>query len=137
MSAVASVFTQSFFHGTKADLKPGDLILIGYQSNFAEAKPLSWVYFTATLDAAIWGAELAAGDGEGRIYVVEPTGRYMDDPNLTDQKFPGNPTLSYRSRDPLRVLAEVTKWQGHPPVQIQQMKDGIAHLTAEGADIID
>ena len=105
MSAIASRFSQSFFHGTRADLKPGDLIAVGYRSNFAEAKPLSWVYFAATLDAAIWGAELAACSERERIYVVEPTGPIVDDPNLTDKKYPGNPTLSYRSRDPLRVLA--------------------------------
>lgn len=137
MSAIASMFSQSFFHGTKADLKPGDLIVVGYQSNFAEAQPLSWVYFAGTLDAAIWGAELAAGSGRERIYVVEPTGPVEDDPNLTDKRFPGNPTLSYRSRDPLRVIAEVTKWQGHPPERLQQMKDGLARLKAEGAEIID
>jgi rifampin ADP-ribosylating transferase len=137
MSAIASMFSRSFFHGTKADLEPGDLIVVGCQSNFAEAKPLSWVYFTGTLDAAVWGAELAAGSGRERIYVVEPTGPIMDDPNLTDKKFPGNPTLSYRSRDPLRVIAEVTKWQGHLPERLQQMKDGLARLKAEGADIID
>ena len=137
MSAAASVFSQSFFHGTKADLKPGDLIVVGHQSNFNEAAPLSWVYFAGTLDAAIWGAELAAGGGKERIYVVEPTGPIMDDPNLTDKKFPGNPTLSYRSRDPLRVIAEVTKWQGHPPERLKQMRDGLARLQAEGADIID
>lgn len=137
MSANASVFSQSFFHGTKADLKPGDLIVAGRQSNFSEGAPLSWVYFAGTLDAAIWGAELAAGSGPGRIYVVEPTGVVEDDPNLTDKKFPGNPTLSYRSRDPARVIAEVTKWQGHSPEQLQQMKDGLARLKAEGAKIID
>lgn len=137
MSAIASMFSQSFFHGTKAELKPGDLIVVGHQSNFAEAKPLSWVYFTGTLDAAIWGAELAAGNGRERIYVVEPTGPIEDDPNLTDKKFPGNPTLSYRSREPLRVIAEVTKWQGHSPERLQQMKDGLARLKAEGAEIID
>ena len=103
------MFSQSFFHGTRADLKPSDLIVVGYQSNFTDVKPLSWVYFSATLDAAIWGAELAIGTTRERIYVVEPTGQIVDDPNLTDKKFPGNPTLSYRSRDPLRVIAEVTK----------------------------
>ncbi|MCP1999829.1 rifampin ADP-ribosylating transferase [Nitrobacter winogradskyi] len=103
MSATASMFSQSFFRGTKADLKPGDLIVTGRQSNFIEGKSLSWVYFAGTLDAAIWGAELSAGSGRERIYVVEPTGPIEDDPNLTDKKFPGNPTLSYRSRDPLRV----------------------------------
>jgi hypothetical protein len=137
VSAFASMFSQSFFHGTRADLKPGDLIVVGYRSNFTEAKPLSWVYFAATLDAAIWGAELAAGSGQERIYVVEPTGPIVDDPNLTDKKLPGNPTLSYRSRDPLRVIAEVTKWQGHPPERLQRMKDGLARLKSDGSDIID
>lgn len=137
MSASASMFSPSFFHGTRADLKPGDLIVVGYQSNFTEATPLSWVYLAGTLDAAIWGAELAVNGGRERIYVVEPTGPIVDDPNLTDKKFPGNPTLSYRSRDPLRVIAEVTKWEGHPPEQLQQMKDGLARLRSEGADIID
>jgi rifampin ADP-ribosylating transferase len=131
------MFSQSFFHGTKADLKPGDMIAVGYQSNFAEARQLSWVYFTGTLDAAIWGAELAAGSSRERIYVVEPTGPIENDPNLTGKKFPGNPTLSYRSRDPLRVIAEVTNWQEHSPEQLRQMKDGLSRLKAEGADIID
>jgi rifampin ADP-ribosylating transferase len=131
------MFARSFFHGTRADLKPGDLIVVGHTSNFAQPKPLSWVYFAGTLDAAIWGAELATGSGDGRIYVVEPTGPIEDDPNLTDKKFPGNPTLSYRSRDPLRVIAEVIKWQGHPPERLQQMKDGVARLKSEGAEIID
>lgn len=137
MSGIASIFSRSFLHGTKADLKPGDLIVVGHRSNFTEAEPLSWVYFAGTLDAAIWGAELAAGSGRERIYVVEPTGPVEDDPNLTDKRFPGNPTLSYRSRDPLRVIAEVTNWQGHPPERLQEMKDGLARLKAEGADIID
>ena len=137
MSSAATMFSQSFFHGTRADLKPGDLIVVGYQSNFTDAK-LSWVYFAATLDAAIWGAELAVGTERGRIYVVEPTGPIMDDPNVTDKKFPGNPTLSYRSRDPLRVIAEVTQWQGHAPERLQQMRDNIARLKAEGGNhIID
>jgi len=132
------MFAQSFFHGTRADLKPGDFIAVGYQSNFIDDKPLSWVYFAATLDAAIWGAELAAGTAPGRIYVVEPTGPIVDDPNVTDKKFPGNPTLSYRSRDPLRVIAEVTHWQGHAPERLQQMKNNIARLKAEGVNnIID
>ncbi|WP_310153347.1 NAD(+)--rifampin ADP-ribosyltransferase [Bosea sp. BE125] len=138
MSAPASVFSQSFFHGTRADLEPGSLIVVGHQSNFTDAEPLSWVYFASTLDAAIWGAELAAGQSPERIYVVEPTGSIEDDPNLTDKKFPGNPTLSYRSRDPLRIIAEVTKWQGHAPELLQQMKDGLARMKADGtAHIID
>jgi rifampin ADP-ribosylating transferase len=137
MSSAANMFSQSFFHGTRAELSPGDLIAVGYRSNFTEAKPLSWVYFSATLDAAVWGAEFAAGNGPGRIYVVEPTGPIVDDPNLTDKKFPGNPTLSYRSRDPLRVVAEVTKWQGHAPERLQRMKDNVARAMAEGTAIID
>ncbi|MHB0951029.1 MAG: NAD(+)--rifampin ADP-ribosyltransferase [Allorhizobium sp.] len=137
MTNTASIFTRQFFHGTRANLEPGDLIVVGYQSNFTEAKPLSWVYFSGTLDAAIWGAELAAGSGRERIYVVEPTGPIEDDPNLTDKKFPGNPTLSYRSRDPLRIVAEVTKWRGHSTEQLQQMKAGLDRLKTEGAEIID
>jgi hypothetical protein len=136
MPATASTFAQSFFHGTRADLKPGDLIAVGHQSNFTEAGPLSWVYFSGTLDAAIWGAELAVGSGRERIYVVEPTGPFFDDPNVTDKKFPGNPTLSYRSRDPLRVIGEVIDWQGHSPERLRQMKEGLAALKAAGRDII-
>jgi hypothetical protein len=135
MSPAATMFSQSFFHGTRADLKPGDLIVVGYQSNFTDV--LSWVYFSATLDASIWGAELAVGSGRERIYVVEPTGQIVDDPNLTDKKFPGNPTLSYRSRDPLRVIAEVTNWQGHSPERLQQMKENVARAKVEGNNIID
>jgi rifampin ADP-ribosylating transferase len=137
MSTIDSKFRQQFFHGTRADLAHGDLIATGYRSNFGEGKPLSWVYCTGTLDAAIWGAELAASDGRERIYLVEPTGPIVDDPNLTDKKFPGNPTLSYRSRDPLRVVGEVTNWQGHPPEQLQHMRDSRERLKAEGAKIID
>ena len=137
MSSGVNVFAQSFFHGTRAGLKPGDLIVVGHPSNFREDGPLSWVYFAATLDAAIWGAELASGDGRERIYVVEPTGPIEDDPNLTDKKFPGNPTMSFRSRDPLRIIAEVTQWQGHPPEQLKQMKENVARAMAKGTAIID
>lgn len=136
MSATASIFTRSYFHGTKADLNPGDQIVVGHQSNFAETNALSWVYFSGTLDAAIWGAELAAGSRRERIYVVEPTGTIEDDPNLTDKKFPGNPTLSYRSRGALRIVAEVTGWEGHSPERIKEMKDGLARLKAEDGDAI-
>lgn len=136
MSSAATTFAQSFFHGTRADLKPGDLIVVGYPSNFSDAMKLSWVYFAATLDAAIWGAELATGTELGRIYVVEPTGPFVDDPNVTDKKFPGNPTLSYRSREPLRVIAEVTQWQGHPPERLQQMRNNLARMKAAGVDAI-
>lgn len=138
MSSAATVFAQSFFHGTRADLKPGDLVVVGHPSNFTDDRPLSWVYFTATLDAAIWGAELAAGDAQGRIYVVEPTGEVVDDPNVTDRKFPGNPTRSYRSREPLRVIGEVTLWQGHPVEVLEKMKADLARARAAGTSrIID
>lgn len=137
MSTVETTLPQRFYHGTRADLAPGDLIVVGHGSNFREGRPLSWVYFTATLDAAIWGAELARGAGRQRIYIVEPTGAFVDDPNLTDKKFPGNPTRSYRSQQPLRVVGEVTDWQGHPPEQLRQMRENVARLIAEGAEIID
>lgn len=126
-----------FFHGTRADLKPGDLIAAGHPSNYGARKPMSWVYLTGTLDAAIWGAELAAGDGRQRIYIVEPTGPIEDDPNLTDKKFPGNPTQSYRSREPLRVTGEVTRWQGHSPERLKEMKEHLARLKAQGIEPID
>ena len=121
--------SQPFYHGTKADLQPGDLIEPGFTSNYGTRKKAAYVYLTATLDAAVWGAELAMGEGRGRIYIVEPTGPIEDDPNLTDKKFPGNPTRSYRTRHPLRVLGEVADWQGHPSEQLQAMKD---HLEQQG-----
>jgi len=126
-----------FYHGTKDDLKAGDLISPGFGSNFVE-RGLKRIYFSATLEAAIWGAELARGEGLGRIYIVEPTGEFDDDPNLTDKKFPGNITASYRSAEPLRVTGEVLGWVGHPPEQLQQMRDNIARAKAEGrAEIIE
>jgi rifampin ADP-ribosylating transferase len=128
---------RQFYHGTRADLKPGDLISAGYNSNYGVRKQASWVYLTGTMDAAIWGAELAAGDGRERIYTVEPTGPIVDDPNLTDKKFPGNPTQSYRTREPLRVIGEVAEWQGHSPERLKEMKDFLARLKAEGVEAID
>ena len=122
---------QIFYHGTKADLSAGDLIAPGYGSNFVE-RELRHVYFSAALDAATWGAELARGEGRGRIYTVEPTGEYEDDPNLTDKKFPGNRTSSYRSLRPLRVTGEIEDWTGHGPDELQAMRDGLARLKAEG-----
>jgi hypothetical protein len=119
--------SQPFYHGTRADLKPGDLVEARRASNYSGAKA-TYVYFSRTVDAAIWGAELALGEGSGRIYVVEPTGPLMDDPNLTDTKYPGNPTKSFRSREPSLVKGEVTDWQGHAPEAIQAMKDRIRGL---------
>jgi hypothetical protein len=126
-----------FYHGTKADLKPGDLIGPGYQSNYGTRKKAAFVYLTATLNAAIWGAELALGEGRGRIYIVEPTGVIEDDPNLTDKKYPGNPTKSYRTRDPLRVTGEVTDWQGHSPEELKTMHDHLERLKQLGIEAID
>jgi len=129
---------QQFYHGTKADLNPGDLIGPGRPPNFGKLDRITtYVYLTGTLDAAIWGAELALGDGPGRIYIVEPTGPIMDDPNLTDKKYPGNPTKSYRSREPLRVTGEVTEWQGHSPEELKAMRDGLEELRRLGIGPID
>ena len=125
----------AFYHGTKADLAVGDLITPGFGSNFAD-RALAHIYFSATLEAATWGAELARGEGRGRIYIVEPTGPFEDDPNLTDKKFPGNITASYRSRDPLRVTGEMTDWVGHSPGQLKEMKDGLKRLQDQGLDVV-
>lgn len=137
MTASDALNLQPLYHGTKADLKPGDLITPGYNSNYGTRKQAAFVYLTATLDAATWGAELAQGDGPGRIYVVEPTGPIEDDPNLTDKKFPGNPTKSYRTRDPLRVTGEVMEWQGHAPEQLQAMLDHLERLKQLGIEAIE
>jgi hypothetical protein len=127
-----------FFHGTKAALRPGDLIAPGHPVNFGNKdRTTAFVYFTGTLDAAVWGAELAHGEGPGRIYIVEPTGPIEDDPNLTDQRYPGNPTKSYRSREPLRVTGEIKEWQGHSPDQLKTMTDGLARLQQQGIEPIE
>jgi rifampin ADP-ribosylating transferase len=129
---------ERFYHCTKADLKPGDLIEPGQRPNFGNLDRTSnYVYLTGILDAATWGAELALGEGPGRIYVVQPTGPIEDDPNLTDKKFRGNPTKSYRSREPLRVTGEVTDWQGHSPEALKAMKDGLERLERLGVEPID
>jgi rifampin ADP-ribosylating transferase len=129
--------SQTFYHGTKANLKLGDLIEPGFNSNYGKRNKAKYLYLTATLDAAIWGTELALGEGRERIYIVEPTGPIEDDPNLTDKKFPGNPTKSYRSRDPLRVTGEVTNWQGHPVEQLKAMKEHLEHLKKLGIEAIE
>lgn len=137
MPSTDNTTPKHFYHGTRADLKPGDLIEAGYISNYGARKQKSWVYLTGTLDAAIWGAELAVGDGQERIYIVEPTGPIVDDPNLTDKRFPGNPTQSYRSREPLAVTGEVTDWRGHSPERLKEMKDHLKRLEAQGIEAID
>jgi rifampin ADP-ribosylating transferase len=130
-------FVEKFYHGTKADLKPGDLIEPGFKSNFGQQRKANYVYLTATIEAAIWGAELALGEGVGRIYIVEPTGSFEDDPNLTDKKFPGNPTKSYRTLHALKVIGEVANWPGHSHEQLKAMKDGLARLKELGIEAIE
>ena len=114
-----------------------DLIGPGYTSNYGRRKKANYVYFSGTLNAATWGAELAAGEGPGRIYLVESTGPVEDDPNLTNKKFRGNPTKSFRSRDPLRVTGEITDWQGHSPEALQAMKEHLKRLEQLGVEAID
>ncbi len=126
-----------FFHGTKAALQQGDLLEPGYRSNFGQRVRANFIYLTATLDAAVWGAELAAGATPGRIYRVEPTGPFEDDPNLTDAKFPGNPTRSYRTREPLRVIDEVLDWDPHSPEVLQHMLDRLEELERLGVEAIN
>jgi hypothetical protein len=134
-----------FLHGTRAAFASGDLVLPGRPSHFRPDRPLAHVYFTTRAETAAWGAELAAAlapaDDDGspataRVYEVEPTGPFEDDPNVTDKKFPGNPTRSYRSREPLRVVSEVSGWTRHRPEELQGMLAGLARLRAEGLDIV-
>ncbi|OBG91792.1 rifampin ADP-ribosyl transferase [Mycobacterium sp. E136] len=126
----------AYLHGTKADLTVGDLLVPGRPSNFEVGRISNHVYITQTLDAATWGAELAAGEGRGRIYIVEPLGEVEDDPNVTDKKLPGNPTRSYRTREPVKVVGEITDWVGHTPEQIQAMLDGLEDLRRRGMAVI-
>lgn len=126
-----------YLHGTKAVLAPGDLLVAGHGSNYEDGRTSRHIYFSETLDAAAWGAELATGDGPGRIYRVEPTGEFEDDPNVTDKRMPGNPTRSYRSRHAVRVVAELEGWTGHSPEQIEQMREGLARLRDQQAEILD
>lgn len=127
-----------FFHGTKADLRVGDLLTAGFRSNYRPEVVMNHIYFTALRDGAGLAAELAAGDGEPRVYSVEPTGPFENDPNVTDKKFPGNPTRSYRSTDPLRVVAEVHDWTRLTPEALQDWRDRIAAINANpDAEIIN
>jgi len=130
-------FFQTYLHGTKVDFKVGDFIEVGFNSNFGQMKKAKYIFLTATLDAAIWGAELSFGEGRERIYLVEPTGYVEDDPDLTDRKFPGNPTKSYRSTHPFKVVGEVTIWQGHTLEQVKAMKDGLGRLKEQGINSLN
>lgn len=126
----------AFLHGTKADLAVGDMLVPGRESNYEAGRIMNHVYVTQTLDAAVWGAEFAAGENRCRIYIVEPVGELEDDPNVTDKKLPGNPTRSYRTREPVRVVGELTDWVEHSPEQLQTMRDGLADLKRRGLDVI-
>lgn len=120
-----------FFHGTKADLREGDLLTAGFRSNYRPEVVMNHIYFTALPNGAGLAAELAAGDGAPRVYVVEPTGAFENDPNVTDKKFPGNPTRSYRSTEPLRVVGEVTDWTRQTSEALQAWRERLAELSAD------
>ncbi len=130
-----------FFHGTSHVFEVGDQVVAGWPSNFQADRVSNHVYFAALLEPAIWGAELATarteGQGPGHVYVVEPTGPFEDDPNVTNKRFAGNPTRSYRTRHPMRVISEVQNWEGHPPEVLQQMLDTLARLREQGLDLIE
>ncbi len=130
-----------FFHGTKTDFATGDELVAGCGSNYHEGRVANHVYFAALLEPAIWGAELAValGGATGRehIYIVEPTGPFEDDPNVTNKRFPGNVTQSFRTRHPMRIVNEVERWEGHPPEIVQGMLNNIAKLRAGGLDVIE
>ena len=120
-----------FFHGTKADLEVGDLLTAGFRSNYRPDVVMNHIYFTALRDGAGLAAELAAGEGAPRVYVVEPTGAFEDDPNVTDKKFPGNPTRSYRSTEPLRIVDEVTDWRRQGPAELRAWRERLAAISAD------
>ncbi len=130
-----------FFHGTKNAVAVGTELVPGFGSNFQDGRVSNHIYFTAVMETAAWGAELAtalAGVTErGHVYVVEPLGPFEDDPNVTNKRFPGNPTRSYRTRSPLRVVAEVPDWPGHEPEVLQGMLDSLAKLREQGLDVIE
>ncbi|MFF1446299.1 NAD(+)--rifampin ADP-ribosyltransferase [Streptomyces sp. NPDC058295] len=127
-----------FFHGTKAELLVGDHLTAGFRSNYRPEIVMNHIYFTALRDGAGLAAELAAGDGAPRVYVVEPTGAFENDPNVTDRKFPGNPTRSYRSREPLRIVGEVTDWTRQTPEALQMWRDRLVQIRLDDrAEIIN
>lgn len=125
-----------FFHGTKADLPEDALLTAGFRSNYDPEVVMNHVYFTTRIEGAGLAAELAAGDDEPRVYLVEPTGPFEDDPNVTNARFPGNPTRSYRTTEPLRVLEEVLDWPRLAPEALQDWRDRIAAITREGRGTI-
>jgi Rifampin ADP-ribosyl transferase len=130
-----------FYHGTKSALEVGDELVPGHGSNFQVGRVSNNIYFTALVETAAWGAELstalAGSDERGHIYIVEPLGPFEDDPNVTNKRFPGNRTESYRSRHPLRVVGEVVTWEGHDPEVLKGMLDSLALMRAQGLDVIE
>jgi rifampin ADP-ribosylating transferase len=130
-----------FFHGTRFAFEVGDLVVAGQPSNYHDDRNSNHVYFAALLEPAVWAAELATAlsddDAPGRIYVVEPTGPFEDDPNVTNKRFPGNVTRSYRSRHALRVVGAIHTWEAHPPEVLQGMLDNIQRLRDQGLDVIE
>jgi hypothetical protein len=132
--------TGPYFHGTRIRFEIGDLLVPGHPSNYHEGRGSNNVYFAALLEPAVWAAELAVAltrsEDRGRVYIVEPTGPFEDDPNVTNKKFPGNVTRSYRTRHPLRVVQEV-QWDGHPPELLEAMIDNITRLHNQGLDVIE
>ena len=127
-----------FFHGTKADLKVGDLLTAGFNSNYRPEVVMNHIYFTAGMNGAGLAAELAAGDREPRVYEVEPTGEFENDPNVTDKKFPGNPTRSYRSTEPIRIIREVLDWERLSPEALYAWKVRLAEMAAhESGEILN
>lgn len=130
-----------FYHGTKASLRVGDLLTTGHPSHFERGRSLKHLYFASLMEPAIWGAELATSlsgaEGGGHIYVVEPTGTFEDDPNLTNKRFPGNPTQSYRTCEPLRIVGIVEEWEGHSAEALQAMLDSLADLRRRGLALIE
>lgn len=130
-----------FYHGTKSELEPGTELTPGFGSNFQDGRVSNNIYFTALVDTAAWGAQLAAAlageESRGRIYIVEPLGPFEDDPNVTNKRFPGNPTQSYRTRNALRVVGELEEWQEHSPEALKSMLDHLAQLREQGLDVIE
>lgn len=130
-----------FYHGTKSELKTGDVLTPGFGSNYQDDRVSNNIYFSTRVDTAAWGAQLATAlagvKGRGRIYIVEPVGPFEDDPNVTNKRFPGNPTRSYRTRDALRVIAELEEWDEHSPEVLQSMLDHLAQLREQGLDVIE
>lgn len=130
-----------FYHGTKTRLTVGNHLLAGQPSNYEDGRVSNHIYFSATLETAVWGAELAVAlaraEGAGHIYIVEPTGPFEDDPNVTNKRFPGNPTRSYRTRSPLKIIGTVDDWEPHAPEVLQGMLDSLARLRREGLSVIE